>query len=170
MRIFEIIENDAAPKKSSTVDQAAQLYAQHGQTLSSEVIMVAKRIHANSNLDANDAISMAKEISDKSDKKKPQYAKPDTVRKPMGDRKPAATNATDRVSKTGKKWGNQYYADPSKDRVSKSTKYKNVKDKVKKAVGAVTRQDDIDMGLDISSDITTNLDKIMNLGKSNKTR
>ena len=176
MKIAEIVtersdKDTNKPKPATTVDQAAQLYAQHGQTLPSEVIMVAKRIHANSELDANDAISMAKELDDKSGKKKSTYVKPASNRTPMGDRTPADT---DRVSKTGKKWGNQYYYDPNKPEKSpsqpKSQKYKDIKQKIKNKVGKITRQDDIDLGLDIAKDITTGLDDLMQFGKTKKTK
>ena len=172
MKISEILEAD---DKKLTVDQAAQLYTQHGDALSSSAIVLAKQIHANSGLDAHDAISMAKELvadRERSKKvKKPDADKP--VRSPMTRSEPTATDkTTDRVSKSGKKWGNQYYADPADQRTKSrpSTRYRDLKKTVSDKIGKIARKDELEFGKDVAADITGALDSIMNLGKRKNSR
>lgn len=173
MKIIEIIE---AAEKKLTVDQAAQLYAQHGDALPSSVIVLAKRIHANSGLDANDAISMAKELdSDRQKSTKAREPKRDNIARSPMTRTPLepSSRSLDRTSKSGKKWGNQYYSDDPRDKPTKSqssAKYRDLKKSVSDKIGKITKKDARDLGKDIAKDATGALDSIMNLGKRKNSR
>ena len=82
MKIKDIIvEND-----NLSVDQIAQIQAQHGSPLSNNVISRAKRIVSNKGISALDAIGMAQDIERKQQQKqaKPANAgREKTVRSPM---------------------------------------------------------------------------------------
>lgn len=161
MKIKDIIvEND-----NLSVDQIAQIQAQHGSPLSNNVISRAKRIVSNKGISALDAIGMAQDIERKQQQKqaKPANAgREKTVRSPMTRQEPADVS---RVSnKTGKKWGNQYYKDsPTAPR----DKYKKAKDKVKQVARDIFKVDSAELGADIGRDVVSVADKLM---KSNVRR
>ena len=168
MRISDIIlENDL----ELTVDQIAQTQSQHGAPISNSVISRAKRIVSNKGISALDAIGMAQDIerrkqqdtdgrgNTRSDKK--------LTRAPMTRVEPT-DKATDRVSKSGKSWGNQYYSDPSKTKRSTSGKYRDMKTTVSKKLGDILQKDAVDVGKDVGNDFTDMLDKFMKSGIKRK--
>ena len=84
-----------------------------------------------------------------------------TVRSPM-TRNKIDFGDDDRISsKTGKKWGNQYYSsDPDRSDV-----YRNLKQKLGKAIGNVTQKKARSIGSDIAKDAVSAFDKLTKLGK-----
>lgn len=160
MKINDIIVED----DNLSVDQIAQIQAQHGSPLSNNVISRAKRIVSNKGISALDAIGMAQDIERKQQQKqKPaQTDREKTVRSPMDRPEP---RDVDRVSdKTGKKWGNQYYQDK---KPAPRAKYKAAKDKVKQVARDIFKVDSAELGADIGKDFVNVADKLM---KSNVKR
>ena len=159
MKVSDIIKES----DDLSVDQIAQVQSQHGSPISTTVIARAKRIVANNGISALDALGMAQDIERKKqnalrdkEAKRSQDSDP-TVRKPMTRKEPMISEPKDRVGKTGKKWGNQYYNDPKQP----SKRYRDAKDAVKGVLGKIVRKDAIDLGKDIGDDFVNFADKLM---------
>lgn len=161
MKIGEIVNES----EDLTVDQIAQIQAQHGSPISNNVISRAKRIVSNKGISALDAIGMAQDIERKksqADRDKSTTAPKDTtIRSPMTRKEvEPKSDQSDRVSSSGKKWGNQYYYDDKKKKTS-GEKYKDMKNKIKSVARDVFKADDAELGADIGKDFTDFADKFM---------
>jgi len=158
MKISDIILED----ENLTVDQIAQIQAQHGSSLSNNVISRAKRIVSNKGISALDAIGMAQDIERRKQKQSPDTKEEPAQkikRTPMTRPEPTTSTTVDRVSdKSGKKWGNQYYQDK---KTTPGAKYKAAKDKIKQVARDVFNVDSAELGADISKDFVNVADKLM---------
>lgn len=158
MRISDIILED----ENLSVDQIAQIQAQHGSPLTNNVISRAKRIVSNKGISALDAIGMAQDIERRKQQQVPkstQEPEQKTKRAPMSKPTPDTSTTVDRVSdKTGKKWGNQYYQDK---KTTPGSKYKSAKNKVKQVAKDIFNVDSAELGADIGNDFVNVADKLM---------
>jgi len=112
------------------------------------------------------ALNYARYMDAQQDKLRNKGTGNKTTRSPMTRKEKEPIDKTadtsDRIGKSGKKWGNQYYKDAPK---SKSQLYKDLKDKLGKAIGDVTQKDARDLGSDIAKDTISAFDKLTKLGK-----